>query len=357
MLACAPVLLRAQQGSADADRIGAAVDSIVQQEVLRRGVTGVSVVIARGARTVLERYWGFADVEGKRPTDASTRYRLGSISKQFTAALVLKQVDRGKLALTDTIGRFLTGLKPGWGGVTIEQLLNHTSGLPRDFRDPARIAENLPADSLIAMAARSTATQTPAGTAFLYSNTGYMLLGALVEKLYGRSYGAAVRDEIARPLGLSTLSFGCEPASGTEAKGYRRAPDGTVSPTPEMHPSLTLGNGGICSTAGDLARWNRALHGGRVLSAASYAAMTTPRGAAVPRVTYGFGLTVRPTPGGGTVMVHDGSTLGYSGENVWFPAESLSVTMLYNSSPQLGANLNLTEAMGRAALGRPAPPK
>ena len=103
-----------------------------------------------------------------------------------------------------------------------------------------------------------------------------MLLGAAVEKLYGKPYGAVLRDEIARPLGLASLGWcGDTEAAGGAAKGYYRAPGDTLAPAPYLHPSQLLA-GGVCSNAGDIERWNRALHGGRVLSAASYAA-SSPR--------------------------------------------------------------------------------
>jgi CubicO group peptidase (beta-lactamase class C family) len=183
-----------------------------------------------------------------------------------------------------------------------------------------------------------------------------MLLGALVEKLYGTSYGAAIRDEIARPLGLATLGWCGDTEAAGGAKGYVARPGTPVGPAPYMHPSYMLG-GSVCSSAGDIARWNRALHGGKVLSAASYAAMTTPRGAAArAQVPYGFGLYVRPMPAGGTVIVHDGSTPGYAAENLWHPAESLSVTVLTNTSGPLNANTNLTDAIAAIVLGRPTAP-
>jgi hypothetical protein len=116
------------------------------------------------------------------------------------------------------------------------------------------------------------------------------------------------------------------------ATGYQYLGPGKLEPAPYAHPSKSFGMGGICATAGDLASWNRALHGGRVLSPASYAAMTTPRGAA-PR--YGFGLQVNTTPWGAPVIYHLGAVVGFAAENAWFPAESLSVTILYNS---LGIN-------------------
>ena len=357
LIALAPLTLHAQRP--DAARLAASIDSFVQAEVLARGVTGVSIVVARGGEAPIERSYGFADSAAQRRVDASTAYRIGSISKQFTAALVLKLVDQKRLSLNDTIGRYVAGLKPEWNGVTVEQLLNHTAGLPRDWRVMPRAGEDMPRDSLIAMAARSTAPTPPAGTRFGYSNTGYMLLAALVEKIHGKPYGTVLRDEIARPLGLATLGWcGDMEAAGKVAKPYHRTPDGKSGPVPYIHPSQMLA-GGICSNAGDIARWNRALHGGKVLSSASYAAMTTPRGtAARATVPYGFGLYVRPTRGGGMVIVHDGSTPGYVGENVWYPAESLSITLLTNTTGRFGANSDLTEALGAVILGRapqPAP--
>lgn len=343
--------------------LSASIDSLVRAEVLARGVASVQVVITRGDETLLARTWGFADTEAQRRADSTTTYRLGSIGKQFNASLLLKLVDRGALSLNDTIGQYLEGLKPEWNGLTIAQILNHTSGLPREFREISRVGEDLPADSLIALAARTTAPTKPAGAQFTYSNTGYMMMGALVEKLYGKSWGAALRDEIAQPLGLETLGWCGDVENGenraSHAKGYWGQADSTAVPGPFLHPSQLLA-GGVCSNAADLERWNRALHGGKVLSAASYAAMTTPTGvAAEASVPYGFGLYIRQTRDGAAVIVHDGiDTGGYMNENVWYPDESLSITMLTNTHvPALGTSANLTEDMGRIALGRPNPPQ
>jgi CubicO group peptidase (beta-lactamase class C family) len=165
----------------------------------------------------------------------------------------------------------LKGLRPEWSSITIGQLLNHTSGLARDFVQVSPAAEKLPGDSLIAMEARDTLVSKP-GTVYAYSNTGYMLLGVLIEKVNGNPYGVVLRDEIARPLGLTSLGW-CENMAGDRAAaGYIRSSDGKVGPPVEQHVSQSIGAGAICSTAGDLAKWNQALHGGRVV-----------RGRAAPR--------------------------------------------------------------------------
>ena len=357
LLAATPSLLTAQQTPVSGPppspaALNALVDSVVRAGLLTQGVPGVSVVVVRGDETLVQRAWGRADVASGRAADPSTLYAIGSNTKQFTAALVLRLVDRGRLTLGDSIGLHLTGLRPEWRAITIEQLLNHTSGLQRSHVVPSRIGENLPGDSLVAQAARDTMAARP-GTTFLYSNTGYMLLGVLVEKLYGKPYAAALRDEIAAPLGLATLRSCGDVEAGGRATGYNRAFDGTLSSPATFHPSQQLGSGGICSTAADLAKWDRALHGGRVLSAASYRAMTTPRGAAVP-ASYGFGLDVGPAPWGGPAITHGGQDVGgFVSEHGWYPADSLSVTILYNVYPRVAPGG--THVIAALALGHTPP--
>jgi CubicO group peptidase (beta-lactamase class C family) len=337
-----------------AEALAARIDSVVRADLLPRGFPSVSIAVTRGGRTLLERAWGVADATTGRRAAPTTTYDIGSMAKQFTAALVLRLVDRGRLSLTDPVGRHLRGLRPEWNAITVEQLLNHTSGLARDFAPVRPEADAVPGDALVATAARDPLVSKP-GRAFAYSNTGYLLLGALIEKVHGRPYGAVLRDEIARPLGLASLGW-CEDLAGPRAAtGYVRSSDGKVAPRGRVHASHGLGFAGICSTAGDVARWNQALHGGRVLSAASYAAMTTTRGAAAGK--YGFGLAPRRARWGAPAIVHDGQVYGFSSHNAWFPAESLSVTLLYNALPRL--EVAMADFVGTIALGgtpRPIPP-
>lgn len=361
VVATAPALLTAQQMPVSgpppsAAALTALVDSVVRASLIARGVPSVSVVVTRGDETLVQRAWGMADAASGRAADPSTVYAIGSNSKQFTAALVLRLADRGRLALGDSIGRHLSGLRPEWREITIEQLLNHTSGLQRGgFVDRARMEEDVPGDSIIARAARDTMAARP-GTVFLYSNTGYVILNVLVEKLYGKPYAAALRDEIARPLGLATLRYCGDAEAGPRATGYLRSPEGTLSPAPALHPSQQLGASGICSTAADLAKWNRALHGGRVLSETSYAAMTTPRGVAG---SYGLGLSVGRARWGGSFIAHGGQEVsGFTSENGWYPADSLSVTILYNAFPRVaegGTHIIAALALGHTPPATPNP--
>ena len=207
-----------------AEVLAARIDSVVRTDILPRGFPSVSIVVTRGGRTLLERAWGVANVTTGQQADPTTTYRIGSVSKQFTAALVLRLVDRGRLSLTDPVGRHLKGLRPEWNAITVEQLLNHTSGLARDYMQVARAAENLGGDALIAMAARDTLVTKP-GTVHAYSNTGYMLLGVLIEKVAGKPYGVVLRDEIARPAtSARATARSVHPSSSTRRRASARGP-------------------------------------------------------------------------------------------------------------------------------------
>lgn len=329
------------------DVVAARVDSMARAYMAGKAPASMSMAISRGSEMLVQRAWGVADITSNLPVTAASIYKIGSVSKQFTAVLLLKQVERGNLALTDSIGRYLTtNLRPEWRSLIIEQLLNHTAGMQNDLKREGRPDEEVSADTMIAWAARDTMRFAP-GTRYAYSNVGYLLLGALVEKLYGKPYGVAIREEIAGPLGLRTLGWCTEPGQDSMVtRGHRYLGPGNLEVSPYAHPSKSLGSGGLCSSAGDLMLWNQALHGGRVLSPASYAAMITPRGASK---AYGFGLQTTTTAWGAPAIYHLGGIMGFSAENAWFPAESLSVTILYNSQgPSNGFPTNFILEIARA---------
>lgn len=328
------------------------VAAFVKSELLAKGVPSVSVAVMRDGKMLLERAWGLADIEKNVSASPTTTYSIASVAKQFTAALVLKQVDRGRLTLTDPISKHFAGLSPEVGAVTIEQLLNHTSGMKRPIIDPDRRFENISAESLLENATGSKLETTP-GTTWAYSNAGYTVLGVLVERLYGKSYAAALREEIAGPLQLTTLSKCAEPKPG-EARGYVRAEVGKPGPAPGMHHSQDLGPGGICATAADLVKWTHALHTGRVLSPESYQAMVTPRGAAIAS-RYGFGLSVGPAAWGDMAIVHDGQARGaaHTAELHWYPQHALAVAVLSNGFPLAPPLKGASAVVSRIVLGVP----
>ena len=349
--AAAPALSQTQRPSrraAEAPSISTRIDSLVAARMAEHDLAGLSAAVIRGSDTLVYRGWGLADSSAARPATAETTYRIGSASKQFTAVLLLRMVERGRLSLTDSIGGHLDKLRPEWRPLAVGQILNHTSGLHRDFRRGHEQEKYLSSDSLLALARIDGMAFAP-GTDWGYSNTGYMLLGVLVEKLYGKPYAAVLKDELAEPLGLAGLGWCTETEPNENAAVGYHVDDGARVHAMLLETSLSLGSGGICASAGDLAAWNRALHGGRVLSPSSYEAMTTPVGAATAR-GYGFGLMKRATSWGTTVLEHDGATAGFVAENAWFPAESLSVTLLYNTTPP-PRDGGFADAVARVVLG------
>ena len=351
-------LLPATTGSAQTlpspTAVARIADSLGAEFVANQRAPSVAVAIVRGRDTITIKAWGMADLENEVPATARSVYRIGSVTKQFTAAAVMQLVEQGKLRLDDSIATHLSGLPRPWRRVTIRQLLNHTSGIPSytDIGDRwrRRWGEEMTPDSLLALTTADSMWFEP-GVRWRYDNTGYVLLGMLIERLTGRTWGAELIERFAKPLGLTdTRSCQAEPIIPRRVRGYENEGNGWIN-TPYLAMSQPYAAGAMCSTAGDLARWNRALHSGKVVSAASYALMTTPEGAAAKNsFPYGFGLG-RDTLGGQAVIVHGGGIHGFIAGNVWVPGAELSVTVLTNSG---GAPVDeLLKQLVRAALGVP----
>jgi D-alanyl-D-alanine carboxypeptidase len=327
-------------------------DSLAADFVATRRSPSVAIGIIRGSDTISLKAFGMADLENEVPASARSVYRIGSVTKQFTAAAVMQLVEQGKLALDDPIAIHLPGLPAAWRPVKIRQLLNHTSGIPSytDIGDRwrRRWGEEMSPDSLLAFTTADSMWFEP-GARWRYDNTGYILLGMLIEKLTGRSWGEDLTERFAKPLGLSdTRDCRNEPVIPRRARGYDDEGNGWIN-SPYLAMSQPFAAGAICSTVGDLARWNRALHTGKVVSAASYALMTTPEGAAAQAgFPYGFGLG-RDTIAGQAVITHGGGIHGFIAGNVWVPGAELSVSVLTNSG---GAPADLLlKQLVRAALG------
>lgn len=342
---------RGQQMPSRAE-VARVADSLARDFLAARGAPGVSIAIIRGRDTLVFGGWGKADLENDVPATARTVYRIGSITKQFTSSAVMQLVERGAVKLDDSIGTYLSTLPSTWRGVTVRQLLNHTSGIPSYTnigpRWVRRWGEEMTPDTLVALTANDTVWFKP-GTSWNYDNSGYVVLGMLVEKVSGRPWGTDIVERFAKPLGLEdTQNCMVPPIIPRRAHGYADVAR-TWTNAPYLAMSQPYAAGALCSTIGDLARWNRALATGTVVSPASYTSMTTPEGAAL-RSKYGFGLT-RDTLGGQVMISHGGGINGFITANAWFPAAELSVTVLANSG---SARSDLLMAqLARLALGVP----
>ena len=353
LLALAPSVLSAQSLPAR-DAVARTTDSLGRAFVESGASPSVAIGVVRGADTIALGAWGKADLEHDVNATAETVYRTGSVTKQFTAAAVMQLVEQGKVRLDDSIAAHIAGLPAAWRPVTIRQLLNHTSGIPsytgagEAWR--SRWGVEMPPESLLAITAKDSMWFAP-GSSYRYDNTGYVLLGMLIEKLAGRPWGRDMEERFFKPLGL-TRTYNClaEPIIPRRARGYEKSGTGWIN-TAYLAMSQPYAAGAICSTVGDMARWNRALHTGRVVSAESYRMMTTPEGAAAKSDSrYGYGLS-REKMGELDVIEHGGGIHGFISANAWVPAPELSVTVLTNSGSARADEL--LRQVARAAMGLP----
>jgi D-alanyl-D-alanine carboxypeptidase len=254
-------------------------DAIVEAAFPADG-PGAAVIITFRGETLYARGRGLADIETGRPITPATVFRLASITKQFTAAVVLQLVQDDRVSLDDPLSRFLPDYPQPGAAATVRQLLNHTSGIQSYTSIPGWMDEannNRPYTSAEMIAVfRDLPSPTSPGQSWTYNNSGYVLLGAIIESVTGKPWHEVVAERITGPLGLGTIGYGVDRESvEAMARGYTRE-NGTVRPAMRIHMSVPHAAGALVGTIEDLARWANALHHGRVVSPVLYTAMTMP---------------------------------------------------------------------------------
>ena len=295
-------------------------------QLVAAGAPGAAALV-RDDHAVKRAASGVADLRSGRRMRPGLNYRAGSITKPFVATVVLQLVAEGKLLLSDTVERWLPGILPYGGQVTIRQLLNHTSGVPENSLEPLVILYTSPGGrsrawtprELVALIADQPPDFSP-GAAWSYSNTGYVLAGMIVEAATGRTLGRELTRRIIRPLRLRDTFFPVNRPDipGPNPRGYSLPLDDEAGPLLDFtvyNPSLAWGAGNLISDLGDLGRFFRALLGGRLLPPRLLAEMTTPVDTGVPGYGYGLGLAVLQTPSE-RLIGHDGAIPGFL-NNVW----------------------------------------
>lgn len=344
-----PATSRAQTG--DVVRLAAVADSIAAARTAN-GVAGISVGVFRGTVPLLLRAYGQADVEAGTALTTETSLDIASITKQFTAAGILKLADEGKLGLDDAVTKYLPTLGAQFSAVTIRQLLNHTSGVGRYEQAFTTVP---PSSSVAVTEAIATAPMEGApGAKFSYNNASYVLLGRVIESVTGTAWDAWLGKTFFTPLGMTSTAR-CPDDRGGKPIGYLVA-NGRVRRAP-LPFVLTDAAGGLCSTPTDLARWSVALHAGKILSPASYTAMTTPTpGSTSARGAYGMGAVVGAVAGHRVVWHNGALSSGYNGVLAYYPDDSITVIVLMNSYPAKPEEFG--EALFKAWSGLPvsAPP-
>ena len=319
---------------------------------------GVAVVVVRGGRVIYSAGRGLADLETRRPITPASVFKLGSIAKQFTAAVVLQLVGEGRLSLDDPISRFFPDFPQPSAGATVRQLLNHTSGIQDYSKIPGWIAQagSRPwtTDELVAEVRNRPAKSEP-GTDWEYNNAGYMMLGAIIERVTGNAWHEAIAERITQPLGLRSIEYAVTGlARPAMVRGYS-VESGRPRPAPDVHMSVAHGAGGLVGSVGDMARWAQALHRGGVVSPALYREMIAPaRLADGSTRPYGFGLRLQRLRGR-PALVHGGAGRGLDTDSVYIPSEDLFVAVFANSDDPASDPSILTRRLAALALGEPFP--
>lgn len=314
------------------------MDQIVQSHLPDHQFMG-SVLVARRGDVLLSKGYGSADLEWDIPNAPDTKFRLGSITKQFTAASILLLEERGKLNIQDPVKKYLPDAPAAWDKITIFHLLTHTSGIPNftSFPDYRKL-EPFPttAEQLVANF-RDKPLEFEPGEKWNYSNSGYVLLGYLIEKISGGTYQRFVTENIFAPLGMKDSGYDSNAAIlPHRASGYSSGPGG-IENAGYINMTVPLSAGGLYSTTQDLLKWEQGLFGGKVLQPASLQKMITPF-----KNDYAFGLQVE-TKRGHKVIDHGGGIEGFNTELEYYPEDELTIAVLANvngpAPPQIAAQL------------------
>ena len=335
------------------------LDSIAGAGVLEKRAVGIVAAVVKGKDTLLLKAYGKSDVEGDVPMTVDTMLPIASVTKQFTAAAILQLRDQGKLSLDDDITKWLPDFDTRGNTVTLRHLLGHTSGIVDltempELRD-MRLMRNTTAtrDDVYNVISRYP-FQFPTGTMEIYSNSGFWLLGLIIENASGMTYVDYIEKKIFEPLGM-TRSMYCNNSENVPRRAYGYGMrNGITRRAPEIVHTGTYAAGALCSTAEDMITWLQALHGGKVLSPKSYAEMIVPStlNDGTP-LRYSMGLTVGEDSRGLRYIGHDGGGFGFSSQAWWYRDAQLAVVVLTNSEPD--DTTVVTEGLAAAVLPVPRP--
>jgi CubicO group peptidase (beta-lactamase class C family) len=303
----------------------ARMEQVVGTYVAAKRFMGTALV-ARGSDVILSKGFGSANLEWDIPNSPTTKFRLGSLTKQFTAASILLLEERGKLKVEDPVKKYLPDAPAAWDKITIFNLLTHTSGIPNftgfpEYRSLQPFAKTT--EQLVAVF-RDKPLDFQPDEKWSYSNSGYVLLGYLIEKITGESYARFVQTNIFAPLGMKDSGYDSNAAViAHRASGY--APLGSVVVNAGfIHMSVPHAAGALYSTTEDLLRWEQGLFGGKLLPPSSLQKMTTPY-----KEDYACGLIVR-TVNGRRLFAHNGGIEGFNTFLAYYPDEKLTIAVLSN---------------------------
>jgi CubicO group peptidase (beta-lactamase class C family) len=327
--------------SAKADTI----DDYISGQMRRLHIPGVSLAIVRDGRVIKVQGYGFANLELKAPAKKETVYEIGSNTKQFTATAIMMLVEDGKVHLEDAITKYLPDAPETWRGITIRHLLTHTGGIQNHVAVPhwldvfkTNLAfETTPArDELLRMFFKLPVEFQP-GETWAYDNTGYYLLGIIIEKVSGKSYWEFLQERIFKPLDMAaTRSTDPQPIVPNRASGYEWK-NNHFENRPILLPAIAFSAGSLLSTVEDMAKWDAALYTEKLLKKSSLDQMWIPavtNDGTDASFNYGFGWFVDRYHGHRLVQ-HSGGTPGFSSVIYRFIDDKLTIIVLTNHSDMI----------------------
>jgi len=309
------------QAAPDAARI----DQVIQTYVAKHKFMG-TVLVAKGETVMFDRAYGYANLETMAPMATDTRFRIGSMTKQFTAAAILLLEERNMLKTDDLISAYIANLPADWSTITVHDLLTHTSGIPNFTSQPGYTSLQAhpvsPEEDLTLI--RDKPLNFRPGSRWAYSNTNYILLGMIIEKISGQSYKDFVAVNLLQPIGMTKTEV--EPPADTsapQAEGYAEGKRG-LEKAVYVDMSVPYAAGGMVSTTHDLLLWEKALFGGKVLSPAQLAKMTTAY-----KSGYGYGLFIHSARERNAIE-HAGNINGFNSAMAYYPDDSVTIIILDN---------------------------
>ncbi len=334
----------------------AQIDSIINAPIAAGKVVGASVAVVKGRDTIVAKAYGLANLELDVPTPPNAIYEIGSVTKQFTGAAIMQLVEQGKVSLDDDIKKYLPTYNSQGRKILVRQLLDHTSGIKGyteipEFRQFG--AYKLPRDTLVNLFAKKPFDFEP-GDEEIYNNSAFYLAGLIIEKVSGDSYEDYVKKNLFDRAGM-THSHYCSESKVYKNKvsGYDSDSAGPVLKGPLSH-QWPYAAGSLCASALDLVRWNEALHrDGKILGAAAYQEFIKPDKLNDGTVVgYAKGIAIYPRLGH-RALHHGGGINGFLSQNTYFPDDSLSVVVLFNTAGP-GSPDAAAQKIAEAVLGTPA---
>jgi CubicO group peptidase (beta-lactamase class C family) len=294
-----------------------------------------SILAAKGGRVLLARGYGYANLEHEVPNTPQTKFRLGSITKQFTAALILKLEEQGKLATADPVAKHYPGAPEAWKDITIHHLVTHTSGIPNYTALPdyvPKMRDKVKPEEMIARF-KDRPLEFEPGSRFRYSNSGYFLLGYIIERVAGESYESFLKKTIFDPLDMQASGYDWDTTIlKHRAAGYELGPDRKLRNAPYLDMGQPFSAGSLYSTVEDLYRWDRALYTEKVLTRKSLEKMFTPE-----RDNYAYGFIVDKQFNRRRIS-HGGGINGFTTQIARYPDDDVCVVVLNNlGGPATGA--------------------